>query len=119
MSDHLHASLGRQDARLDIADLFVFDAGATTVLLMTIRTPLTENDAQDLFHPAARYEFKVHLDYHECEDLTYRLAFRPTRDGHQHYTVERLTEPRVDDGVLGPAAAREGEGRDPRKGAAG
>ena len=107
MSDHVHASLDRQDPRLDIADLFVFDAGATTVLLMTIRTPLTENDAQDLFHPAARYEFKVHLDYHEREDLTYRLAFRPTQDGHQHYSVERLTETRArDDGAIGTVIAR-------------
>ncbi len=107
MSDHLHASLGRQDARLDIADLFVFDAGATTVLLMTIRTPLTEDLARDLFRPAARYEFKVHLDYHEREDLTYRLAFRPTQDGQQHYSVERLTEALArDDGATGTVIAR-------------
>ena len=39
MSQHLDTSSGSGDARLDIADLYVFDAEGATVLVMNLRTP--------------------------------------------------------------------------------
>ena len=96
-----------RDPRLNIADLYVFDGVAQTVLVMTLRIPAADQGRLDPFHPSARYEFKVHLDHHEQEDVTYRLAFMPTRSDRQAYIVERLTGFGAgDEGTVGTVIAR-------------
>ncbi len=91
MSHHLDSPLARQDPRLNITDLYVFDADGATVLVLNVRTSLAGDEHPDPFHPEARYEFKIHFDGSEREDVTYRMAFLPTQDVGQPYTVERLT----------------------------
>ncbi|MEP7089012.1 MAG: DUF4331 family protein [Nocardioidaceae bacterium] len=112
MSHRLDPALARRDPRLSITDLYVFDAGATTVLLMNLGTPREDHDKQDPFQPAARYEFKIHLDGHDREDVTYRLAFLTTQGDHQQYSVERLTTAGAGvDGATGTVIARGRTGR--------
>jgi hypothetical protein len=107
MSHHLDSPLARQDPRLNITDLYMFDAGAATALVMNVRTSLAEDTHPDPFHPEARYEFKIHFDGHEREDVTYRFAFLPVRGGQQSYAVERLSGAEAgDDAATGTVIAR-------------
>ena len=78
MAQHLDAPLGLPDARLNITDHYVFDGDRATVFVMNVRTPRAVDQHQDTFHPAARYEFKIHLDNHDREALTYRWVFLPS-----------------------------------------
>ncbi|MEP9364133.1 DUF4331 family protein [Nocardioides sp. CN2-186] len=96
MSHHLELAPAHRNRRLDIADLYVFDAGATTVLVMNVRTLLADED-RDPFHLGARYEFKVHFDHREREDLTYRITFSPAENDQQPFVVERLLDADADD----------------------
>ncbi|MCT9934474.1 DUF4331 domain-containing protein [Planotetraspora sp. A-T 1434] len=91
MSHHLDSPLARQDPRLNITDQYVFDADASTVLIMNVRTSLAKDGHAEPFHPEARYEFKIHLDGRTREDITYRFAFGRAEDGTQPFSVERLT----------------------------
>ncbi|GAA4261010.1 DUF4331 family protein [Dactylosporangium darangshiense] len=91
MSHHLDSPQARQDPRLNITDQYLFDADGATVLVMNVRTSLAGDTFTDPFHPEARYEFKIHLDGRDREDLTYRFAFGAEADGAQPYTVELLT----------------------------
>src|SRR4051794_30228877 len=90
MSQHPDTSSSSGDSRLAISDLYVFDAEGATVLVMNFRTA-AHGDPPDAFHPGARYEFRIHLDHHEREGLTYRLSFLPAHQQQQPFTVERLT----------------------------
>ncbi len=91
MSHHLDSPLARQDPRLNITDLYVFDAHGATVLVMNVRTSLAGDEHRDPFHPEARYEFKIHFDGSEREHVTYRVTFGSGYGSHQRYVVERLT----------------------------
>jgi hypothetical protein len=107
MSHHLDSPLARQDPRLNITDQYLFDAGDETVLIMNVRTSLAGDGHADAFHPEARYEFKIHLDGHLDEDLTYRFAFGRADEGDQPYTVELLTGDQAGgDGSSGTEIAR-------------
>lgn len=89
MSHDHEASRSTRDARLAVADLYVFDADSSTVFVMTVRVPSSGQESPDLLLPGARYEFKIHLDHHEREDLTYRVTFMPAQHDSQPYVVER------------------------------
>ncbi len=107
MSHHLDSFPAGRDSRLNITDLYVFDAGVATALVMNVGATVGDVEHQDLFHPEARYEFKIHFDGHEREDLTYRLAFLPTQHHDQAFSVERLTgEEASSDGATGTVIAR-------------
>jgi len=90
MSHHLDSPLARQDPRLNITDNYLFDADGATVFVLDTRTSLAGDQNPDMFHPEGRYEFKVHLDGHQLEDITYRFAFGPDENGRQPYTVSRV-----------------------------
>jgi hypothetical protein len=48
--------------------------------------------AEPGFHPEGRYEFKVHFEGAEFEDLTYRIAFEePDADGQHPLRLYALT----------------------------
>jgi Domain of unknown function (DUF4331) len=90
MSHDLEPPPARQDPRLNIADHYVFDACAATALVMNVSTTSGKDQRLDPFHPRSRYEFKIHLDNHDYEDVTYRLSFLPGQAGQQPYSLERL-----------------------------
>jgi hypothetical protein len=91
MAHHLDSPVARNDTRLKITDHYVFDGEGATVFVMNVRTPPATGSHRDAFHPAARYELKIHLDNHDREALTYRWIFLPAHGHEQHYRVERLT----------------------------
>jgi hypothetical protein len=100
MSHHLDTPLARQNGQLYIDDLYVFPGERSTVLIMDVNSTVTGKDVQPGFHPEARYEFKVHLDGADYEDVTYRVTFdEADRDGRQPLTLHSLTgaEAREDD----------------------
>jgi hypothetical protein len=80
MSHHPDSPASRQDPRLDLTDVYVFDGADATVLALAVNTSLAGAAAVAGFHPEGRYELKVHLDREERERLAYRVAFRD-RDG--------------------------------------
>lgn len=107
MSHHLGSPIARQDARLSITDHYVFDGDGATVLVMNVRTSLAGDRHLDPFNPEARYEFKIHLDNHDREALTYRWIFRPAQGTGQDYRVERLTaDEATSDGAEGTVIAQ-------------
>lgn len=110
MSHHLDSPLSRQDSRLNLTDQFVFPGEAGTVFIMDVNSSEAGSDAKPGFHPEARYEFKIHRDSSEIEEITYRVSFDETDgDGEQAMRVELLTGSAAsDDGANGELVA---EGR--------
>lgn len=108
MSHHLDSPASRRDPRLNLTDLYVFDGQTGTSLVMIVNTSLAGESRVAGFHPEARYEFKVHLDGAEREDLTYRVSFDPpSPDGEQIATVRRLDgADAADDSADGTVIAR-------------
>ena len=92
MSHHLDTPLARQNGQLYIDDLCVFRANGSTVFVMDVNSTITEPNVQPGFHAEARYEFKVHFDGADFEDLTYRVSFgeRDSR-GQQAVQLHALT----------------------------
>ena len=82
-------SRGRTAALID--DLFFFPGHHSTVLIMDVNSTITGPDVQRGFHPAARYEIKVHFDGGEFEELTYRVSFgQPDPTGRQSLQLHAL-----------------------------
>jgi hypothetical protein len=75
VSHHLDTPLASQTGQLYLDDLYVFPGEDSTVFVMDVNSTITGAHAEPAFHPEARYEFKVHLDGAEFEDLTYRVSF--------------------------------------------
>jgi Domain of unknown function (DUF4331) len=91
MSHHLDTPLARQNGQLYIDDLYVFPGHHSTVLIMDVNSTITGPDVQRGFHPEARYEFKVHFDGGEFEELTYRVSFgQPDPTGRQALQLHAL-----------------------------
>jgi hypothetical protein len=92
VSHHLDSPTSRRDPRLNLTDLYVFDGEAGTVFAMIVNTSLAGAARVPGFHPEARYEFKVHLDNEEHENLAYRFVFGAAEDGDQAqpYTIYQL-----------------------------
>lgn len=92
MSHHLDTPLARQNGQLYIDDLCVFPANGSTVFVMDINSTITESRMQPGFHHEARYEFKIHFDGAEYEDLTYRVSFGESEsDDSQALQLHALT----------------------------
>jgi hypothetical protein len=91
MSHHLDTPLARQNGQLYIDDLCVFPANGSTVFVMDVNSTITESHVQPGFHHEGRYEFKVHFDGAEYEDLTYRVSFGEMEsDGGQALRLHAL-----------------------------
>ena len=92
MSHHLDTPLAAQNGQLYLDDLYVFPGNGSTVVIMDANSNITGVYAQPGFHPEARYEFKVHFDGADFEDLTYRVSFgQPDADGRQVLRLHALT----------------------------
>lgn len=92
MSHHLDTPEAARSGNLFIDDLYVFDGHGSTVFIMDVNSDITGSRAEPGFHPEGRYEFKVHFDGAEFEDLTYRIAFdEPDGDGQQQLRLYALT----------------------------
>ena len=91
MSHHLDTPLAAQNGQLFIDDLYVFPGDGSTVFVLDVNSNITGVYAQPGFHPEARYEFKVHFDGADYEDLTYRVSFgQPDADGAQSLRLHVL-----------------------------
>ncbi|HEY2242326.1 MAG TPA: DUF4331 family protein [Streptosporangiaceae bacterium] len=103
MSHHLDTPLAAQTGQLFIDDLYVFPGGNSTVFIMDINSDVNGKHSEPGFHPEARYEFKVHFDGADYEELTYRVSFGPADgDGQQALELHTITGERArDDGEPG------------------
>ncbi len=91
MSHHLDAPAAREDGRVDLCDLYVFDGATsdTTVLILTVN-PDAGKTSPMTFHPEVVYEFKIDTNEDAIEDLSYRFRFsEPNASGQQTITVLR------------------------------
>ncbi len=60
--------------------------------MMDVNSNVNGLHSEPGFHPEARYEFKVHFDGADFEDLTYRVSFgAPDADGGQPLQLRALT----------------------------
>ncbi|EXG82054.1 DUF4331 family protein [Cryptosporangium arvum] len=102
MSHHLDSPLSRRDPRLNITDQYLFDDRDGTVFVLNTRTSLAGDTAPTGFHEEGRYEFRIHLDGAEIENLTFRFAFDEEGNGLQPYRLCRLEgDDAADDGATG------------------
>ena len=109
MSHHLDTPLAAQNGQLFLDDLYVFQSNDSTVLIMDINSNVTGVYAQPGFHPEARYEFKVHFDGADFEDLTYRVSFgEPDAGGRQPLRLHALTGGQARDDAAGGELLLEG-----------
>ncbi len=91
MSHHLDSPIARQDVRLDITDLYVFDGQTGTVFVINVCHSLG-NPPVPGYHPEGMYEFKIDLNGDAVEDLTYRFVFAERdAEGRQSFVLTRLT----------------------------
>jgi hypothetical protein len=91
MSHHLDTPLARQNGQLYIDDLCVFRSNGSTAFVMDVNSTITEPNVQPGFHHEARYEFNVHFDGADYEELTYRVSFGERGpDGRQTLQVYAL-----------------------------
>src|ERR1700712_1770877 len=94
MSHHLDTPLARQNGRLYIDDLYVFQGHAATVFVLDVNSTITGPDVEPGFHPEARYEFRVHVGGEERESLTFRATFGEAGpDGRQSFELSADGEP--------------------------
>jgi hypothetical protein len=92
MSHHLDTPLAAQSGQLFINDLYVFDGERGTVFVMDVNSSVTKADIKRGFHHEARYEFKIHINGADLEELTYRVTFgEPDGAGKQTLTLHALT----------------------------
>jgi hypothetical protein len=103
MSHHLDTPLAAQNGQLYLNDLFVFNGDRGTVFVMDVNSSVGGAKVQYGFHSEARYEFKVHFDGADMEELTYRVTFgEPDVEGQQELTLHALTGAEAsDDGATG------------------
>ncbi len=92
MSHHLDTPLAAKTGQLLLDDLYVFPGNGSTVLVMDVNSNVNGLHSEPGFHPEARYEFKVHFDGADFEDLTYRVSFGPPDpEGRQPLRLHTLT----------------------------
>lgn len=92
MSHHLDTPLAAQTGQLFLDDLCVFGTANSTVFVMDVNSTVNGLHSEPSFHSEARYEFKVHLDGRDFEDLTYRVSFTdPDDNGRQALQLHVLT----------------------------
>src|SRR3954469_4280162 len=92
MSHHLDTPLAAQTGQLFLNDLCVFPGEESTVFVMDVNSTVNGLHSEPSFHSEARYEFKVHLDGADVEELTYRVSFAdPDADGRQALQLHALT----------------------------
>ena len=92
MSHHLDTPLAAQTGQLYLDDLYVFPGNGSTVFVMDVNSNVNGLHSEPGFHPEARYEFKVHFDGADFEDLTYRVSFgEPDPAGGQPLHLYALT----------------------------
>ena len=93
-ADHLDAPTVRSDGRIDINDVYVFQAGANqtgsqTVLAMTI-DPAAGLLSPTSFRPGAVYQFNVSTNVDTIPEIAYRIKFGGVRaNGTQAMNVLR------------------------------
>jgi hypothetical protein len=91
VSHHLDTPLAAQIGQLLLDDLCVFPGDNATVFVMDVNSTVTGLHSEPGFHPEARYEFKVHFDDADVEDLTYRVSFGDAdADGRQALQLHAL-----------------------------
>ena len=105
MSHHLDTPLAAQTGQLYLDDLYVFPRGGSTVFVMDVNSNVNGLHSEPGFHPEARYEFKVHFDGSDFEELTYRFSFgEPDPEGRQPWRLEALAgEAAREDSAAGEA----------------
>jgi hypothetical protein len=92
MSHHLDTPLAAQTGQLFLDDLCVFPGEESTVFVMDVNSTVNGLHSEPSFHPEARYEFKIHFDGADREELTYRISFaEPGADGRQSLQLHELT----------------------------
>jgi hypothetical protein len=92
MSHHLDTPLAAQTGQLFLNDLCVFGTANSTVFVMDVNSTVNGLHSEPSFHPDARYEFKVHVDGRDVEDLTYRISFADADDnGRQALQLHAVT----------------------------
>jgi hypothetical protein len=81
MSHHLDTPLAAQTGQLFLDDLCVFPGEESTVLVLDVNSTVNGLHSEPSFHPEARYEFKIHFDGADLEELTYRVSFSDAEAG--------------------------------------
>ena len=108
MSHHLDVPAAREDGRVDLCDLYVFDGADpdTTVLVMTVN-PDAGVTSPTTFHPDVVYEFKLDTNGDAVEELSYRIRFGAhDANGEQPLTVLRATGESARSGADGEPLAQ-------------
>jgi hypothetical protein len=108
VSHHLDIPAAREDGRVDLCDLYVFEGANsnTTVLVMTVN-PDAGVTSPTTFHPDVVYEFKIDTNEDVVEELSYRIRFgAPDANGKQPLTVLRAAGESARSGADGEPLAQ-------------
>ena len=88
MSHHLDSPIARQDIRLDITDLYVFQGERGTTFAINVCHSIFGPIPVPGYHPEGMYEFKIDRNGDAVEEITYRFTFdQRDAEENQRYTV--------------------------------
>jgi hypothetical protein len=100
MSHHYsgpNVTFPRGDARLDFTDLYAFpkpgDAGRSILIMNFHPSAVIDppgSTTSEPFAPEALYELRIDTNGDAVADITYQLAFSPSKDGGQTATLRRF-----------------------------
>ena len=103
MSHHFDIKLAREDPRLNLCDLYLFQgAPDTTVMAMTVN-PDVVLSAPDTLHSEGLYAFRLDLTGDSREDVVFTFRFNEPRhlDGDEHVHVQMFQVHRAAGGAAG------------------
>ena len=95
-ADHLDAPSTKQDARIDITDIYAFRSAGGTTLVMNVNPLTSPADTKTArFRQGTLYEFRIDTNGDAGADIAYRVRFtnRTLSTGSvvQDYTIKRAT----------------------------
>lgn len=105
MSHHLDSPLAREDPRLDISDVYLFEGNSGTVFVMNVNP----QSGAGGFHHEAMYEFNIDTSGDIIPDLAFRVTFSEMQDDEQTVTVCQLMGPAATDRMAKGAVIAQGK----------
>jgi hypothetical protein len=114
MSHHFDTPTAREDPRLNLCDLYLFEGGAGRTVMAMTSNPGAAPGTSGAFRADARHEFRFDTNNDGVEDVSFKVSFGEAADGQdghspaQSFSVRRAAG---QDALSGPAGDLLADGR--------
>jgi hypothetical protein len=105
MSHHVDSPTGREDPRLNLCGVYVFEARAGRAVMGMTVNPQASTSEPALFREDAVHAFRFDTNGDGHENVSFKVRFANVADGSdvrgQHFSVHHATEPDAGCGIDG------------------